>query len=45
LSERKSPAVKSEGSEPLKGKIQVLEPEWWKPMSDDEVDAFVEGRG
>jgi hypothetical protein len=22
----------------------VLEPEWWKPMSDDEVDTFVEGR-
>ena len=28
----------------LKGKIQVLEPEWWKPLSEDEVDAFVEGR-
>ena len=28
----------------LKGKTQVLEPEWWKPMSDDEVDTFVEGR-
>jgi hypothetical protein len=28
----------------LKGKTQVLEPEWWKPMLDDEVDTFVEGR-
>ena len=28
----------------LKDKTQVLEPEWWKPMSDDEVDTFVEGR-
>jgi hypothetical protein len=28
----------------LKGQTQVLEPEWWKPMSDDEVDTFVEGR-
>ncbi len=28
----------------LKGKTQVLEPEWCEPMSDDEVDTFVEGR-
>jgi hypothetical protein len=28
----------------LKGRIQVLEPEWWKPMPDREVDSFVEGR-
>ena len=28
----------------LKGKIQVLDIDWWKPMSDDEADAFVEGR-
>jgi prevent-host-death family protein len=29
----------------LKGEIQILEPHWWKPMSDDEVDAFLDGRG
>jgi hypothetical protein len=28
----------------LDGKTQVLEAEWWKPMSDDEVYTFVEGR-
>jgi hypothetical protein len=28
----------------LNGKTQVLEPEWWKPNSDDEVDTFVKGR-
>ncbi len=28
----------------LKGKIQVLEADWWKPMSYEEADAFVEGR-
>jgi prevent-host-death family protein len=28
----------------LKGKIQILDTEWWKPMSDEEADAFVEGR-
>jgi len=37
-----SPPVRLLGT--LKGKTQVLEPEWWKPMSDDEVDTFVEGR-
>ena len=29
----------------LKGKIQILDIDWWKPMSDYEADAFVEGRG
>jgi prevent-host-death family protein len=28
----------------LAGKIQVLDPDWWKPMTDEEVDAFLEGR-
>jgi prevent-host-death family protein len=27
----------------LRGKIQILDPNWWKPMTDDEVDAFIEG--
>ena len=40
----KKPSRKKRKLGTLKGKIQVLEPEWWKPMSDDEVDAFVEGR-
>jgi len=28
----------------LKGKIQILDPNWWKPMTDEEVDAFLNGR-
>jgi antitoxin (DNA-binding transcriptional repressor) of toxin-antitoxin stability system len=29
----------------LKGKIRILDPNWWKPMSDEEVEDFIEGRG
>ena len=28
----------------LKGAIQIIDPNWWKPMSDAEVDAFLDGR-
>lgn len=28
----------------LKGRIVELDPDWWKPMSDDEVEAFLNGR-
>jgi prevent-host-death family protein len=28
----------------LKGKIIVNDPNWWKPMTDKELDEFVEGR-
>jgi prevent-host-death family protein len=28
----------------LKGKVVVHEPEWWKPMSEVEIDAFLDGR-
>jgi prevent-host-death family protein len=28
----------------LRGKIRVLDTDWWKPMSDKEVDAFLTGR-
>ena len=31
----KKPSRKKRRLGTLKGKIQVLEPEWWKPMSDD----------
>jgi PIN domain nuclease of toxin-antitoxin system/antitoxin (DNA-binding transcriptional repressor) of toxin-antitoxin stability system len=40
----KKPSRKKRRLGTLQGKIQVLEPEWWKPMSDDEVSAFLEGR-
>jgi hypothetical protein len=28
----------------LKGKIQILDPDWWKPMTDSEVEDFLAGR-
>jgi len=28
----------------MKGKIKIIDPDWWKPMTDEEVDAFLEGR-
>ncbi|HKW19524.1 MAG TPA: type II toxin-antitoxin system prevent-host-death family antitoxin [Terriglobales bacterium] len=28
----------------LKGKIEIIDPNWWKPMTDEEVDDFLEGR-
>jgi len=28
----------------LKGRIQVLDPDWWKPMSDEEAEDFLAGR-
>jgi antitoxin (DNA-binding transcriptional repressor) of toxin-antitoxin stability system len=28
----------------LKDKIVEVDPDWWKPMSDEEVDDFLEGR-
>jgi prevent-host-death family protein len=28
----------------LKGRIIVNDPNWWKPMTDKELDDFVEGR-
>jgi hypothetical protein len=28
----------------LRGKVKVHDPEWWKPMTDEEVDAFLEGK-
>jgi len=29
----------------LRGQIEILDPNWWKPMTSEEADAFVEGRG
>ena len=28
----------------LKGKIRILDPNWWKPMSEEEAARFLEGR-
>lgn len=28
----------------LKGKVTALDPDWWKPMAEDEVEALIDGR-
>ena len=28
----------------LRGRVEVQDPAWWKPMTAEEVDAFLEGR-
>lgn len=28
----------------LKYKVIIRDPEWWKPMTEEEADAFLEGR-
>jgi prevent-host-death family protein len=28
----------------LKGKVAIIDPDWWKPMTSDEVDALLHGR-
>jgi len=28
----------------LKGRIRINDPDWWKPMSEEEVEAFLNGR-
>jgi prevent-host-death family protein len=40
----KKPARKKRTLGTLKGKIQVLDPNWWKPMTDDEVQDLLAGR-
>lgn len=41
----KEPTRKKRVLGTLAGKIQVLDADWWKPMSDEEVEAFIAGRG
>lgn len=28
----------------LKGRVTALDPAWWSPMTDDEIDALLDGR-
>ncbi len=28
----------------LRGRIIEVDPDWWKPMTDEEAEAFIEGR-
>jgi len=41
----KEPTRKKRTLGTLKGKIEILDPNWWKPMTDEEVKAFLVGRG
>jgi hypothetical protein len=42
------PTKQSTGNKPrfgtLAGQTIEIDPDWWKPMSDEEVDAFLDGR-
>jgi prevent-host-death family protein len=40
----KKPSRKKRKLGTLKGKIRIRDSDWWKPMSDEEADTFVEGR-
>jgi hypothetical protein len=40
----KKPAQKKRMLGTLRGKIKVLDPNWWKPMTDDEMENFLAGR-
>ena len=40
----KKPSRKKRKLGTLKGKIHIRDSGWWKAMSEDEADAFVEGR-
>lgn len=40
----KKPSRKPRMLGSLKGKIQILDPGWWKPMTDEEVEDFLAGR-
>jgi prevent-host-death family protein len=40
----KEPTRKKRKLGTLRGKIRILDPNWWKPMTDQEMDAFLEGR-
>ncbi len=40
----KQPSRKKRKLGTLKGKVQIRDANWWKPMSDSEVDALVDGR-
>jgi prevent-host-death family protein len=40
----KKPGSKKRTLGTLKGKIQILDPNWWRPMSDEKVEDFLAGR-
>lgn len=40
----KKPVLKKRTLGTLRGQIKILDPDWWKPMTDEEVEAFLGGR-
>jgi len=41
----KKPAGKKRTLGTLRGKIEIVDADWWKPMSDQEAEDFLSGRG
>ena len=40
----KKPTPKKRTLGMLRGKIKIIDPDWWKPMTEEEVEDFLEGR-
>lgn len=40
----KEPVAKTRRLGTLRGQIQIHDPNWWKPMTDEEMEGFIEGR-
>lgn len=40
----KKPLRKKRTLGTLRGQIKIIDPNWWKPMSDEEVEDFLAGR-
>jgi prevent-host-death family protein len=40
----RKPAQKKRMLGTLKGQIKFIDPDWWKPMPDEEVEALLAGR-
>jgi len=40
----RKPAAKERKLGTLRGSIQILDPNWWKPMTDQEVEDLLAGR-
>jgi prevent-host-death family protein len=40
----KKPLRKKRTLGTLRGQIEIIDPDWWKPMTDKEVDDFLGGR-
>jgi prevent-host-death family protein len=40
----KKPVAKKRILGTLRGQIKIFDPDWWKPMTEKEVEDFLEGR-